>query len=61
MNVGLIDVDYLGNPYPKSKQVARCGNAVCPPMARAMVQANLPEYCDVTITTLAQFHKLVTV
>lgn len=56
----IIDVDYLGNPYPKSKQVARCGNAVCPPMARAMVQANLPEYCDVTITTLAQFHKLVT-
>jgi len=39
----IIDVDHLGRPYPKSKQVARCGNAVCPPMARAMVQANLPE------------------
>ena len=57
----IIDVDHLGRPYPKSKQVARCGNAVCPPMARAMVQANLPEYCDVTISTLAQFHQLVSV
>lgn len=57
----IIDRDYMGNPYPKNKQVARCGNAVCPPMARAMVQANFPEYCDVTITTLAQFHQMVTV
>lgn len=56
----IIDVDYEGKPYPKSKQVARCGNAVCPPMAKAMVQANFPEYCkDVTITTLAQFHSAV--
>ena len=55
----VIDVDYRGKPYPKSKQVARCGNAVCPPMARAMVQANFPEYCVVDVSTLAQFHKLV--
>lgn len=53
--------DHRGRPYPKSKQVARCGNAVCPPMARAMVQANFPEYCDMTVTTLAQFHQMVTV
>lgn len=52
----------MGKPYPKSKQVARCGNAVCPPMARAMVQANFPEYCvAITIKTLAQFHKAVTI
>ncbi len=58
----IIDVDHLGRPYPKSKQVARCGNAVCPPMARAMVQANLPEYCiGIDIKTLAQFHKTVAV
>lgn len=57
----IIERDYKGNPYPKSKQVARCGNAVCPPMAAAMVRANLPEYCDITITTLAQFHRAVTV
>ena len=58
----IIDVDHLGRPYPKSKQVARCGNAVCPPMARAMVQANFPEYCvAIDIKTLAQFHKQICV
>ena len=55
----IIDRDHLGNPYPKSKQVARCGNAVCPPMAEAMVRANFPEYCCVVIDTMAQFHDAV--
>ena len=41
----IIERDYTGKPYPKSKQVARCGNAVCPDMARELVKANLPEYC----------------
>lgn len=36
----IIDRDYLGNPYHKTKQVARCGNAVCPPLAQAVVRAN---------------------
>ena len=40
----IIDRDYMGNPYPKNEQVARCGNAVCPAMAAAVVGANLPEY-----------------
>ena len=31
-----------GKPYPKSKQVARCGNAVTPPVPAALVKANLP-------------------
>lgn len=26
-------------------QVAKCGNAVTPPTAAALVRANLPEYC----------------
>lgn len=30
-----------GKPYPKSKQVARCGNAVTPPVPAALVKANL--------------------
>lgn len=30
-----------GKPYPKSKQVARCGNAVTPPVPAALVRANL--------------------
>lgn len=41
----VIDTDADGRPYPKSKQVARCGNAVTPPVATALVRANLPEYC----------------
>lgn len=40
----IIDHDYTGRPYPKSEQVARCGNAVCPPLAAAVARANFPEY-----------------
>lgn len=50
----IIDRDYEGNEYKKSAQVARCGNAVCPPMATALVRANLPEWCGAEITTMAQ-------
>jgi DNA (cytosine-5)-methyltransferase 1 len=42
----IIDHDYTGKPYPKTAQVARCGNAVPPPFAEALVRANLPELCD---------------
>lgn len=42
----IIDVDADGKPYPKSEQVARCGNAVCPPIPTALVRANLPELCQ---------------
>ena len=42
----IIDVDADGKPYPKSEQVARCGNSVCPPIPTALVRANLPELCD---------------
>ena len=55
-----IERDYLGNAYPKSKQVARCGNAVCPPLAEAMVRANLPEWCSRKIETMAELEKVVT-
>ena len=41
----IIDVDADGNVYPKSEQVARCGNAVCPPIPTALVRANLPDLC----------------
>ncbi len=33
--------DLDGNKFTKANQVARCGNAVCPPMAEAMVRANI--------------------
>ena len=42
----IIDRDYTGREYPKSKQIARCGNAVPPPFAEALVRANLPEWCS---------------
>lgn len=42
----IIDQDYQGKKYAKDKQVARCGNAVPPPFAEALVRANLPELCQ---------------
>ncbi len=56
-----IERDYMGNVYGKSKQVARCGNAVPPPFATALVRANFPEWCGQTITTMAEFEKAVAV
>lgn len=41
----IIDKDYTGEAYPRSEQVKRCGNAVCPPIPAALVKANLPELC----------------
>lgn len=41
----IIDRDYTGKTYPRSEQVRRCGNAVCPPIPAALVKANLPELC----------------
>lgn len=41
----IIDHDYTGKIYPRSEQVRRCGNAVCPPIPAALVRANLPELC----------------
>lgn len=41
----IIDHDYTGKAYPRSDQVKRCGNAVCPPIPAALVRENLPEMC----------------
>lgn len=41
----IIEHDYTGKIYPRSEQVRRCGNAVCPPIPAALVHANLPEIC----------------
>lgn len=41
----IIDKDYTGKTYPRSEQVRRCGNAVCPPIPAALVRVNLPELC----------------
>ncbi|MGL6512932.1 DNA cytosine methyltransferase [Aeromonas hydrophila] len=41
----VIGHDATGKKFTKTAQVARCGNAVCPPLAAALVRANLPEMC----------------
>lgn len=41
----IIDRDYEGKKYSRTEQVKRCGNAVPPPFAQALVKANLPELC----------------
>lgn len=37
----IISHDSNGKKLSKNNQVARCGNAVCPPVAKALVEANL--------------------
>ena len=49
------------NPIKRADQVARCGNAVWPPLAEAMVRANLPEWCSQKITTMRQLDDAVAV
>jgi DNA (cytosine-5)-methyltransferase 1 len=51
----VIDRDISGRPYPKSKQIARCGNAVPPPFAEAITRANLPELCGRKIDTMQEW------
>ena len=58
----IIDRDYLGNEYKRDKQVARCGNAVPPPFATALVRANFPEWCSrKPITSMEELEKAVAV
>ena len=57
----IIDRDYTGKEYGKAKQVARCGNAVPPPFATALVRANLSEWCGAEISTMEELEKAVAV
>lgn len=56
----IIDRDINGTPITRADQVARCGNAVCPAVAEALVRANLPEYCQKKISDMAQLHSVMT-
>jgi DNA (cytosine-5)-methyltransferase 1 len=38
-----IDTDAHGAPITKTAQVAKCGNSVCPPIAEALVRANMAD------------------
>lgn len=57
----IIDHDCTGKTYSRKEQVARCGNAVPPPFAEALVRANLPEWCGEKINTMAQFAEMAAV
>ena len=57
----IIDHDYTGAIYGKTLQVARCGNAVPPPFATALVRANLPEWCGQEIRTMSELERAVAV
>ena len=50
-----IETDCYGNKYPKTKQVARCGNSVPPPFATALARANAPEWCTKKFDTMKDF------
>ena len=54
----IIDKDANGKSYPANKQVARCGNAVPPPFAEALVRANLPDLCPKTKIETMQLLKV---
>jgi len=53
----VIDIGSNGETISKADQVARCGNAVCPPIAEALVRANLPEMCGKKIGSMAELEK----
>ncbi|MBQ6163950.1 MAG: DNA cytosine methyltransferase [Clostridia bacterium] len=55
----IIDTDPYGNPISRADQVARCGNAVCPPLAEALVRANLPECPARRFGTMDALYKAV--
>lgn len=42
----IIEHDKEGNPITKTEQVKRCGNSVCPPIAEALVRANVIELAE---------------
>ena len=56
-----IETDCYGHKYPKTKQVARCGNSVPPPFATALVRANAPEWCTKKFSTMKEFIQEVAV
>lgn len=42
----IIERDHTGRKYPTTQQKARCGNAVVPVLAKALVQANITKLID---------------
>lgn len=57
----VIDIEpYIGKKYSEAKQVARLGNAVCPPVAEALVRANCAEIASQrVIATMAMLNAVI--
>lgn len=56
----VIDYDYRGKAITRADKVAKCGNAVCPDLAQAMVRANLPEWCDRKLSYMDELLEVMT-
>ena len=53
-----IDIESkIGKKYSEAKQIARLGNAVCPPVATALVKANYIDVVQKPLVTMAELHK----
>ena len=55
----IIDRDVNGKEISRADQVARCGNAVCPDVAEALVRANLPDCCKQKINDLSELYSII--
>lgn len=57
----IIDIEsYIGKRYSEAKQIARMGNAVCPPVAEALVRANCAEIASQrVIANMAMLNKVI--
>lgn len=55
----IIDIErHIGKKYSEAKQIARLGNAVCPPVATALIRANCADMAyKTTLTTVAQLER----
>lgn len=53
-----IDIESkIGKKYSEAKQIARLGNAVCPPVATALVKANYIDVVQKPLVTMAALNK----
>lgn len=57
----IIDIEsHIGKRYSEAKQIARMGNAVCPPVAEALVRANCSEIASQrVIATMAMLNAVI--
>ena len=57
----IIDIEsHIGKKYCEAKQIARLGNAVCPPVATALIRANCADMAyKKKLTTVAQLERAI--